>query len=106
MNAMTFTSTRPAPAAAAPVVREHLVISVVLPDRPGALGAVASRIGSLSANITDITVASRHAGTAEDEFHLNLPHSETVDVLALLLSELREVDGVSATSWRHAHCCS
>ena len=73
---------------------EHLIVVVTLPDRPGALGAVASRLGAIGANITDVQVA-RGSGEAHDTFHLNLPPSRGgVDLQALLHTELREVDGV------------
>ena len=46
--------------------RRHLIVTLQLPDRPGALGSVASRIGALGADITDVRVSSRRAGVAED----------------------------------------
>ena len=51
--------------------RTHVVLTLHLPDRPGALGAVASRIGAVGADITDVRVASRREGIAEDvtRFH-------------------------------------
>lgn len=76
----------------------HIVLTLRLPDRPGALGAVAARIGGVGADITDVTVASRRAGIAEDRFHLDLPHVEGVDVVGLLLAEVAQVDGVSDAS--------
>ena len=82
----------------------HLVLSVRLPDRPGALGAVASRIGAVGADITDVVVARRSDGSALDVFHLTLPATD-VDVLSLLVQELREVDGAAIESWSAASCC-
>jgi hypothetical protein len=84
--------------------RRHLLVTVTLPDRPGALGAVASRIGALGADITDIDVGGRGRGTVHDTFHLDLPPSN-VDMVDLLLGELREVDGVVVESWSSAPCC-
>jgi len=84
--------------------RRHLVLTVTLPDRPGALGAVASRIGALGADITDVDVAGRGTGTVHDTFHVDLPVSD-VDLVELLLGELREVDGVAVESWHEAACC-
>lgn len=83
----------------------HMVLSVRLPDRPGALGAVASRIGALGANITDIVIADRGDETVEDAFHLTLPASDGIDLVDLLHAELAEVDGVSVQGWRAAGCC-
>ncbi|MET0729275.1 MAG: ACT domain-containing protein [Acidimicrobiales bacterium] len=85
--------------------RRHLLLTVVVPDRPGALGAVASRIGALGADITDIMVGGRGRGTVHDTFHLDLPSSR-VDLVTLLLGELSEVDGIMIESWHEASCCS
>lgn len=82
----------------------HLVLRILLPDRPGALGAVAARIGAVGADITDVTVAQRSGGRAVDVFHLTLPRTD-VDVMALLTSELREVDGAAIESWSIEECC-
>jgi hypothetical protein len=75
-----------------------------MPDRPGALGAVASRIGSIGADITDVVVDRRADGSVFDDFHLTLPYTE-VDVLAILSHELAEVDGTTVESCEQAHCC-
>jgi hypothetical protein len=74
------------------------VVSVRLPNRPGALGAVASRIGAVGANITDVTVA-REDDLAVDEFHLDLPDAGQVDTVAVLIDELGEVDGARIDHW-------
>jgi len=82
----------------------HVVLRIRMPDRPGALGAVASRIGAVGADITDVSVARRGDGSAVDVFHLTLPGTD-VDVLALLVHELDEVDGASIESCAEASCC-
>ncbi len=79
----------------------HLVVTLRLPDRPGALGAVASRMGAVGADITDVRVSSRRGGMAEDVFHLDLQAREDVDVIGLLLGEISQVDGVQAPSVGH-----
>lgn len=91
----------------AAVGRRHLVVTLQLPDRPGALGSVASRIGALGADITDVRVSSRRAGVAEDVFHLDLPTMEDVDTVGLLLAEIGHVDGVVApsVSYPPPECC-
>jgi UTP:GlnB (protein PII) uridylyltransferase len=81
----------------------HVVLHVRLPDRPGALGAVALRIGAVGADITDVTVAKRGEGTAVDVFHLTLPEARC-DVMAVLCDELREVDGAAVEFWTSADC--
>ncbi len=90
--------------------RQHVVVTLRLPDRPGALGAVASRIGAVGADITDVLVSSRRNGIAEDIFHLDLPQAgEGVDVVGLLLAEIGQVDGVETPSVGYppeAGCCA
>lgn len=87
--------------------RVHVAIAVRLPDRPGALGAVASRIGAVGADITDVVVSARSDGFAEDVFHVDLPPVAGVDVVGLLLSEIAQVDGVFAPSvgQPYSDCC-
>ncbi len=86
---------------------QHVVVTLRLPDRPGALGAVASRMGAVGADITDVTVSSRRCGVAEDVFHLDLPDVGEVDVVGLLLAEIEQVDGVAAPSLAYPSpgCC-
>jgi hypothetical protein len=73
------------------------LLRVKLPDRPGALGAVASRIGAVRADVVDMEIAERGLGSAVDEFVVNLTDE---DRLSLLLSEVAEVDGVSVEAVR------
>jgi hypothetical protein len=70
----------------------RLRIRVWLPDRPGALGLVASRIGSLGADIVGIDVLERGERVAVDEFSVVLSRASLVD---LLVREIGEVDGAS-----------
>lgn len=90
-------------------VLTHVVIEVSLPDRPGALGAVASRIGAVGGDITDVIVAGRRAGFADDVFHVELPaRRDGIDLVGLVLDEISQVDGVSAPSVSHVdtgECC-
>jgi hypothetical protein len=67
-----------------------VLLRVWLPDRPGALGAVASRIGSVRGDIVGIDVLERNQGVAIDEFGVILPDA---DILPLLVREVEEVDG-------------
>ncbi|HSL57330.1 MAG TPA: ACT domain-containing protein [Acidimicrobiales bacterium] len=100
-----MTSAHPAAGFATAGAR-HVELHVRLPDRPGALGAVASRIGALGADITDVHIASRDHRTAEDVFHLDLPPTD-VDLVALLHDEIHEVDGahVALIAVRSDGCC-
>lgn len=88
--------------------RLHLIVTLQVPDRPGALGSVASRIGALGADITDVRVSSRRGGVAEDIFHIDLPEVDAVDTVGLLLAEIGHVDGVVAPSVSHPPpgCCA
>lgn len=67
------------------------MLRVALPDRPGALGAVASRIGSVRGDVVAVEIIERGAGRAVDEFVVDVADDEN---LPLLLSEILEVDGV------------
>lgn len=73
------------------------LVRVVLSDRPGALGAVASRIGSVRGDVTAVQIVERHDGIAVDEFMVELPGDE---LLALLVTEIEEVDGAAVTEVR------
>lgn len=67
------------------------VVRLWMPDRPGALGAVASRIGAVRGDLVGIDILERGAGLAIDELVIALPDH---DLVALLVKEIREVDGV------------
>lgn len=73
------------------------VIRVWLPDRPGALGAVASRIGAVRADVIGIDIIERGAGRAVDDLVIDLPDPQLVD---LLLAEIGEVEGVDVEHLR------
>ena len=68
------------------------LVRVELPDRPGALGAVASRIGAVRGDVVAVEIVQRRQGAAVDEFVVELADESR---LPLLLSEIGEVDGVS-----------
>jgi len=74
-----------------------VVVRVWLPDRPGALGLVASRIGAIGADIVGIDVLERSEHVAVDEFAVLLPDR---DLISLLVREIEEVDGASVEQWR------
>jgi hypothetical protein len=74
-----------------------LVVRVWLPDRPGALGLVASRIGAIGGDIVGIDVLERSEHVAVDEFAVMLPDR---DLVSLLVREIEEVDGASVEEWR------
>jgi ACT domain-containing protein len=67
-----------------------LLVRVSLPDRPGALGSVASRIGAVGGDIVSVDILRREDGHAVDEFVVEL---SDVTPVALLKAEIHEVDG-------------
>ena len=67
------------------------LIRVQLPDRPGALGAVASRIGSVGGDVVSIDILQRDNGVVVDELGVGLAGDH---LLGLLRDEILEVDGV------------
>ncbi|HET9442343.1 MAG TPA: hypothetical protein VFO65_03410 [Acidimicrobiales bacterium] len=69
------------------------VVRVWVPDRPGALGSVASRIGAVRGDLVGIDILERGAGLAIDELVVQLPDDE--NLVPLLLHEIGEVDGVA-----------
>jgi hypothetical protein len=73
------------------------VLRVWLPDRPGALGAVASRIGAVRGDLVGIDILERGAGRAIDELAVELPEDRLVP---LLVHEVGQVDGVDVEEVR------
>lgn len=73
------------------------VVRVWLPDRPGAFGAVASRIGAVRGDLVGIDILERGAGRAIDELVVELPDAGLVP---LLVQEIHEVDGVDVEEVR------
>ena len=73
------------------------VVRVWLPDRPGALGAVASRIGAVRGDLVGIDILERGAGRAIDELVVSLPSE---DLVPLLVKEMQQVDGVDVEDVR------
>lgn len=76
---------------------ETYVVRMWLPDRPGALGQVASRIGAVRGEIVGIDILERGAGRAIDELVVQLPDGSLQD---LLVQEIQQVDGVDVEEIR------
>jgi hypothetical protein len=74
-----------------------VLVRVWLPDRPGALGLVASRVGAVDGDIVGIDVLERGETVAVDEFAVELA---SLDLLELMVREIEEVDGVSVEEVR------
>jgi hypothetical protein len=77
----------------------NFVVRVWLPDRPGALGLVASRIGAIGGDIVGVDVLERSEHVAVDEFAVVLP-DDGGDLVRLLVREIEEVDGTSVEECR------
>jgi hypothetical protein len=73
------------------------LLRVVLPDRPGALGAVATALGEVGADILSVDVIERSTGFAVDDLVLELPPDRLADSL---LTAAASVDGVRVESIR------
>jgi hypothetical protein len=78
---------------------ERFVVRLWVPDRPGALGQVASRIGAVRGDVVGIDILERGAGRAIDELVVELPDAGLV---SLLLAEIDQVDGVDVEDVRPA----
>lgn len=78
---------------------ETFVVRVWLPDRPGALGAVASRIGAVRGDVVAIDILERGGGRAIDELVVRLPQASLLD---LLVAEVNAVDGAAVEDVRPA----
>ncbi|MEN9505050.1 MAG: hypothetical protein RI958_976 [Actinomycetota bacterium] len=76
---------------------ETFIVRVWLPDRPGALGQVASRIGAVRGDVVGIDILERGGGRAVDELVVTVPGSEVLD---LLVAEICQVDGVAVEEIR------
>lgn len=74
-----------------------IVVRVWMPDRPGALGQVASRIGAVRGDVLSIEILEQGGGRAIDELTVALPDD---DLMSLLAAEIDAVDGVSVESIR------
>lgn len=78
-------------------MRVSFLIRVVLPDRPGALGAVASALGHAGADILSVDIVERSAGQATDDLVVELPPGKLPDSL---VSAAASVPGVRVESIR------
>jgi hypothetical protein len=74
-----------------------VVMRVWLPDRPGALGQVASRIGAVRGDVLGIEILEQGADRVVDELTIALPSAE---IVPLLTREVDAVDGVSVEDVR------
>lgn len=67
------------------------LIRVSLPDRPGALGAVASAMGTAGADIHAVEIVGREHGRVIDDFMVKLPASMMPDSIVSACTSLVDV---------------
>lgn len=73
------------------------LLRVVLPDRPGSLGAVATALGSAGVDILGVDVVERGNGLAVDDLAVELPAGRPPDVL---ITAAESIPGVEVESVR------
>ncbi len=73
------------------------LIRVQLPDRPGALGAVATALGTTGADILSVDVVERSCGIAVDDLVVELPSGRLPDIL---ITAAESVEGVEVDAVR------
>jgi hypothetical protein len=73
------------------------LLRIVLPDRPGALGAVATALGHVGADILSLDVIERGPGHAIDDLVIELPPDKLADSL---VTAAVTVEGVQVESIR------
>jgi hypothetical protein len=72
------------------------LIRVLLPDSPGTLGAVATALGTVGADILSVDVVERGSGVAVDDLVVELPSGRLPDALITAAESVEggEVDAV------------
>ena len=73
------------------------LLRVILPDKPGSLGAVATALGNAGADILGLDVVERTEGHAVDDLAVDLPNGRPPDVL---ITAAESVPGVEVESVR------
>ena len=73
------------------------LLRLMLPDRPGALGAVATALGHVGADIMSVDIIERSPGFAIDDLVVELPSDKLADTLITAAST---VEGVRVESIR------
>lgn len=73
------------------------LLRLVVPDRPGILGAVATALGSAGIDIVSVDVLERSGGVAVDDVVVDLPRDRLPDSL---ITAVRTVPGVEVEALR------
>jgi hypothetical protein len=74
------------------------LMRVVLPDRPGSLGAVATAMGTVGADINAVEIVEKYEGYAIDDFMLEMPSGAAPDSL---ITACTSVEGVEVVWLSH-----
>ena len=69
---------------------ERVSVRIWLPDQPGMLGAVATRIAAMRGNVVGLEVLERDGGVAIDDLMVELPEPGMIDALC---DQVRQIDG-------------
>ena len=75
------------------------LIRVQLPDRPGALGAVATALGNVGGDILSVDVVERGSGIAIDDLVVELPSGRQPDVLITAAESIEGVEVDAVRPW-------
>ena len=67
------------------------LMRVLLPDRPGSLGRVATALGGVGADINAVEIVDKGDGEVVDDFIVDLPHNQLPETLVTACNAL---DGV------------
>jgi hypothetical protein len=73
------------------------LLRLVVPDRPGTLGAVATALGTAGVDIVSVDVLERGGGVAVDDIVVDLPRDRVPDSL---ITAVRSVPGVEVEALR------
>src|SRR3954469_21931153 len=90
------TEIRPAPRGR-PGGTVSYLLRLVVPDRPGILGAVATALGDVGVDIVSLDVLERGQGVAVDDVVVDLPQGRLPDSL---ITAAQQVPGVTVESLR------
>lgn len=68
------------------------LLRIALPDRPGSLGAVATVMGTVGADINAVEIVEKYEGFAIDDFMLELPNGAQPDSLITACTSIPGVE--------------
>jgi hypothetical protein len=68
------------------------LLRIALPDRPGSLGAVASAMGTVGADINAVEIVEKYEGYAVDDFMVELPSGVLPDSLVSVCTAIEGVE--------------